>query len=203
LKKNCSFECINSSLCPSVPYFFAIFQPTTAIIFKFLILGEDYLLSTRSTAGFFDPKVRGSGIEVRLGPYQIMIFSLCHSLSDLKKLDEGSRLGAAQIKWNKEETPSSNGVVWAYFLCCWASKSSCIYLFFVEPQLTGCRVYTDYEFSNSLTFPWVLQVFSRISSKNFNIKDVLCNPYIQKRVLKTFRFHTWTYWERPLIFINI
>jgi hypothetical protein len=31
--------------------------------------------------------------------------------------------------WNKEETPSSNGVVWAYFLCCWASKSSCILVF--------------------------------------------------------------------------
>jgi hypothetical protein len=30
---------------------------------------------------------------------------------------------------NKEETPSSNGVVWAYFLCCWASKSSCILVF--------------------------------------------------------------------------
>jgi hypothetical protein len=30
---------------------------------------------------------------------------------------------------NKEETPSPNGVVWAYFLCCWASKSSCIHVF--------------------------------------------------------------------------
>jgi hypothetical protein len=34
------------------------------------------------------------------------------------------------VKHNKEETPSSNGVVWAYFLCCWASKSN--YLFFVD-----------------------------------------------------------------------
>jgi hypothetical protein len=30
---------------------------------------------------------------------------------------------------NKEETPSSIGVVWAYILCCWASKSSCILVF--------------------------------------------------------------------------
>jgi hypothetical protein len=30
---------------------------------------------------------------------------------------------------SKEETPSSNGVVWAYDLCCWASKSICILVF--------------------------------------------------------------------------
>jgi hypothetical protein len=60
------------SIRPSVPYFFAIFQPT---IFKFWILREHFL-STRSTAGFFDPKPRSSGIELRLGPSQIRVFSL-------------------------------------------------------------------------------------------------------------------------------
>jgi hypothetical protein len=29
---------------------------------------------------------------------------------------------------NKEETSSSKGVVLAYFLCCWAFKSSCIFV---------------------------------------------------------------------------
>jgi hypothetical protein len=53
-------------------YIFAIFQPT---IFKFWILREDYL-STRSTAGLFDRKPRSSGIELRLGPSQIKVFSL-------------------------------------------------------------------------------------------------------------------------------
>jgi hypothetical protein len=82
-EKNCSIEFINPvrpsirlsvrpSVRPYVPYFFAIFQPT---IFKFWILREDYL-STRSTAGFFDPKPRSSGIELRLGPSQIKVFSL-------------------------------------------------------------------------------------------------------------------------------
>jgi hypothetical protein len=33
------------------------------------------------------------------------------------------------LRRNKEETPSSNGVVWAYSLCCWVSKSSCILVF--------------------------------------------------------------------------
>jgi hypothetical protein len=86
-EKNCSIEFINPvrpsvrlsvcpsvrlSVCPSVPYFFAIFQPT---IFNFWILREEYL-STRSTAGFFDPKPRSSGMELRIGPFQIKVFSL-------------------------------------------------------------------------------------------------------------------------------
>jgi hypothetical protein len=42
-------------------------------------------------------------------------------------------------KINKEETPSSNGVVWAYFLYCLASKSSCILVFrgFGKKNLLG------------------------------------------------------------------
>jgi hypothetical protein len=59
------------ALRPSVPYFFAIFQLK---IFKFWILREDYL-STRRTAGFFDPKPRSSGIALRLRPSQIKVFS--------------------------------------------------------------------------------------------------------------------------------
>jgi hypothetical protein len=55
-----------------VPYFSAILQPT---IFKFWILREDYL-STRSSAVFVDPKPRSSGIELRLEPSQIKVFSL-------------------------------------------------------------------------------------------------------------------------------
>jgi hypothetical protein len=56
------------------------------------------------------------------------------------------------ISYNKEETPSFDGVVRAYFLCCWAFKSSCILVFrgfgkknknrlgpACEPQLTGCH----------------------------------------------------------------
>jgi hypothetical protein len=63
---------VRLSVRPSVPYFFAIFQPK---IFKFWILREDYL-STRSTPGFFDAKPRSSGIELLLGPSQIKVFPL-------------------------------------------------------------------------------------------------------------------------------
>jgi hypothetical protein len=55
-----------------VPYFFAIFHPT---IFKFWILRENYL-STKNTAGFFDPKPKSSVIELRLESSQIKVFFL-------------------------------------------------------------------------------------------------------------------------------
>jgi hypothetical protein len=69
--KQKSKNCLNNLLNSSVLYFFAIFQPT---IFIFWILREDYL-STRNTTGFFDSKPRSSGIELRLGPSQIKVFS--------------------------------------------------------------------------------------------------------------------------------
>jgi hypothetical protein len=56
----------------SVPYFFTIFQPT---IFKFWILRENYL-STRRTAGIFDPNPKSSRIELRLGPPHPYISSI-------------------------------------------------------------------------------------------------------------------------------
>jgi hypothetical protein len=34
-----------------------------------------------------------------------------------------------KCKKDNDETPSSNGVVWAYFLCYWVSKSSCLLVF--------------------------------------------------------------------------
>jgi hypothetical protein len=77
LKKNCSIEFINlvrpsTSVRPSISYFFAILK---FAIFKFWILREENL-STKSTAGFLDPKPRSSVIELRLGPSQIKVFSL-------------------------------------------------------------------------------------------------------------------------------
>jgi hypothetical protein len=66
-KKYALLNLLTLSVLPSVrpsvavPYYFAIFQPT---IFKFWILREAYL-STRSAAGFLDPKPRSSGIELR------------------------------------------------------------------------------------------------------------------------------------------
>jgi hypothetical protein len=44
------------------------------MIFIFWILREDYL--SRNKTGFFDPKPRSSGIELRLEPSQIKAFSL-------------------------------------------------------------------------------------------------------------------------------
>jgi hypothetical protein len=52
---------------------YPIFSPSFNL--RSLNLREDYL-STRITPGFFDPKPRSSGIELRLGPSQIKFFSL-------------------------------------------------------------------------------------------------------------------------------
>jgi hypothetical protein len=65
-KKIALLNSLTLSVRPSVPC-----QPT---IFKFWILREDYRY-TRRTAGFFDPKPRSSGIELRLRPSQIKVFS--------------------------------------------------------------------------------------------------------------------------------
>jgi hypothetical protein len=54
----------------------------------------------------------------------IFFFLIFHNLNPLIFC-----MNRINIIQNKEETPSSSGVVWAYFLCCWASKSSCILVF--------------------------------------------------------------------------
>jgi hypothetical protein len=83
---------VRRSVCLSVPYFFAIFLPT---IFKFWILREgEHYLSTRSTAGFFDPKPRRPGIQLRLGPSQIKVFPLyfinfCETINVFQLISQG------------------------------------------------------------------------------------------------------------------
>jgi hypothetical protein len=70
------------SVRPSVPYFFAIFQPT---IWKFWILREDYL-STRSTAGFSDAMPRSYGMELRLHPLKLRFFPYISSISEKQSM---------------------------------------------------------------------------------------------------------------------
>jgi hypothetical protein len=104
---------VRPSNCPSVPYFFAIFQPK---IFKFWILREDYL-SARRTAAFSDPKPRSSGIELRLGPPQIKFFSLYFinfwETINFFQLVSGSFHPNSTKK--KENDTHGHGSVWLFF----------------------------------------------------------------------------------------
>jgi hypothetical protein len=74
-KKIALLNSLTLSVCPSVCLYPIFSRSFNLTIFKFWILREDYL-STSSTAGFFDPKPRSSGIELRLGPSQIKVFPL-------------------------------------------------------------------------------------------------------------------------------
>jgi hypothetical protein len=78
------------------PCIFVIFNPT---ILKFWILIENNQRIIRAV-GFFDPLSRCSKVELKLGPFQIKVFSLFPSISE-------NIYKFFYIAWNVLEVPGS------------------------------------------------------------------------------------------------
>jgi hypothetical protein len=84
-KKIVLLNSLTLSVCPSVCTLF--FRHLSTYDLQIWILREDYL-STRSTAGFSDPKPRSSGIELRLewNPLKLTFFPYISSISEKQSM---------------------------------------------------------------------------------------------------------------------